>query len=284
MKKIFLFLFSALAFSTVHARVRAPVDFRGTAVTTVDWVGAIPCGVDSSTGTNAVLCASGRSIIYGVIISSVAATDFLVIRDSATANTTSTALHAVWGAGTGSVASGASTTQLITFPKPLKVTNGISINASVAPGSTRSRWTLLYRPMDDTGGSVTPAQDYQGYSLHNVNLVGTDNCNIGVSTGLNPVLCTTGRIAVYGVIASSVPTTDFIVFRDTATNNQTSSTATIVYANGTGASATGVATQTFLFPVPIRFSNGLNVNAIAAPTSPNGPGWTVIYRKLTATE
>lgn len=144
--------------------------------------------------------------------------------------------------------------------------------------------SLLFGMSLKTWAAVGAPRDSIGFPLDTIDWVGAIPCNIGTSTGTNSVLCGSGRIVVYGVIASSVPTTDFLVMRDTATANQTSSTATIVFANGTGASATGVATQTFKFPVPMKFSNGLSINAIPAPTSPNGPGWTVLYRPLAATE
>lgn len=150
-KKLILLFLSALAVSGVHAAVQAPRSTQGQTLSSIDWVGAIPCGIDSSTGTNAVLCASGRAMVYGVIISSVATTDYIVFRDSNTANTSSTAAGITWGSGTGSIASGASTTQLIRFPVPMKFSNGISVNASSSPGSTtRARWTILYRPMSAT--------------------------------------------------------------------------------------------------------------------------------------
>lgn len=289
MKKYLLLALFTLALTSVEASVRTPVDTRGFTVPTVDWVGAIPCGVDSSTGTNSVLCGSGAGIVYGVIASSLAATDFITFRDSATANASSIALHSVFATGTGANASGASTTQLIKLPRPIKFSNGISVTASAAPGSTRSRWTILYRPTNNVDLSderVRPAQDRNGFSLPTVGLVGAIPCSIDASTGTNAVTCGSSgaRGIVYGVVVSSVASTDFIVFRDSATTNQTSSTATIVYANGTGANATGVATQTYEFPVPIRFTNGIVINTPVAPTSATSPRWTILYRPLMANE
>lgn len=152
MKKLFYVLGLALTLSGLaHAAVQAPRDQRGQVLDTINWVGAIPCGIDSSTGTNVVLCGSaGRGAVYGVIVSSVATTDYIVFRDSATANTTSNVVTSVFASGSGSINSGASTTQLIKFPVPIKFTNGISVNANSAPGTTRSRWTILYRPLTAT--------------------------------------------------------------------------------------------------------------------------------------
>lgn len=153
MKKIFWLFVLALALpSFVHAAVNAPRDAKGKVLSTVDWVGAIPCGIDSSTGTNVVLCGgTGRNAVYGVIISSIPSTDYLVFRDSATANTSSSIAATVIANGSDANATGASTTLFFKFPVPLKFTNGISVNASAAPASsTRGRWTILYRPLAAT--------------------------------------------------------------------------------------------------------------------------------------
>lgn len=149
MRKLFLFLFTTLALSAVHATVNAPTDRQGRALSTIDFVGAIPCRIDSSTATNAVLCGSaGRNIVYGVIVTSVAATNFLVFRDSATANTSS-GISVSLLAETGSEDEGAATTLIHEFPVPIRFLNGISVNNTgtlVGEGS----WTILYRPMSAT--------------------------------------------------------------------------------------------------------------------------------------
>lgn len=132
--------------------------------------------------------------------------------------------------------------------------------------------------------AVSPPRDAYGTSLPTIDFVGAIPCSIANSTGTNQVLCASGRSVVYGVVASSVASTDFLVLRDSNTANLTSSTGTIVYANGTDASATGVATQTFRFPVPIKFTNGISANVSVAPTSGTGPVWTILYRPLLATE
>lgn len=137
--------------SVAKAAVPTPLDQQGHTVPVIDWVGAIPCSIDVSTGVNAVLCGSaGRGIVYGVIASSIAATDFLVFRDSTSANLTSSTLTVVFANGTGANATGNSTTQLIKFPVPIKFSNGISVNDFTAPAGNTQRWTILYRPMTAT--------------------------------------------------------------------------------------------------------------------------------------
>lgn len=54
--------------------------------------GISACEITNSSGTSDVLCATGAGIILDVYASSVATTDMLVVRDSATANHTSTVL------------------------------------------------------------------------------------------------------------------------------------------------------------------------------------------------
>lgn len=95
------------------------------------------CEITSSTGTSALLCTSGSGIILEVYASSVAATDTIVFRDSATANTTSTVLLAV--------DKNSLDKQMHVFPR---FNNGLSVNLLVAAtgGGTASRpnWTVLY--------------------------------------------------------------------------------------------------------------------------------------------
>lgn len=117
-----------------------PVDHKG-GVTLPEYAGAKSCGITSSTGTTALLCDTGPSVILKVIGSSVAATDTLVFRDSATANTSSTVLLSI------DKASLAEPNQV--YPK---FTNGMSVNALVAPtaaaAGSRPSWTIIYRELD----------------------------------------------------------------------------------------------------------------------------------------
>lgn len=146
MKKLFLFLMVGFLLASVtSAGVRVPLDTKGNSLNTVDWIGATPCNIDIATGTVAVGCGTaGPAIVYGIIASSIAATNFVVFRDSATPNATSSTATIVYAAGTGSNSSGSNTTQFFKFPVPLKFSNGISINANAAP-VVGAVWTILYR-------------------------------------------------------------------------------------------------------------------------------------------
>lgn len=116
-----------------------PGDSKGS-VTLPDYAGVSVCRIDASTGTNAVLCDTGKGIILDVIASSVAATDPLVFRDSATANTTSAVLYVFDGNMLGKAK---------LFPR---YNNGLSLNAKVAPGASNTAchpsWTVIYRALD----------------------------------------------------------------------------------------------------------------------------------------
>lgn len=150
MKKAFLFLLSVIAVSLSYGAVEAPRDTKGDTLNTIDWVGALPCRIDSSTGTNAVLCGSAntRNVVYGVIVTSVTATNFIVLRDTNTANTSSTKALSLL-ADNEHEDEGVATSMMVKFPVPMLFTNGISINASVAPAGEGS-WTILYRPLKAT--------------------------------------------------------------------------------------------------------------------------------------
>jgi hypothetical protein len=120
---------------SAFASDRIPVNTKGDE-TNPAYAGSGSCEVSSSTSTRALLCASGSGIILGVYGSSVAATDQLVLRDSATANTSSTKLLTV---DLTALAKG----QL--FPR---FKNGLSVNALVAPtadgATSHPAWTIIY--------------------------------------------------------------------------------------------------------------------------------------------
>jgi hypothetical protein len=120
--------------------------------------------------------------------------------------------------------------------------------------------------------SIRTAKDDLGHTIQNVNLVGADTCLVVTTT---PVLCTSGAGFVYGVIASSVATTDYLVIRDSATAN-TSSTMLVPSVWGV------VAGTVQTFPAPAKFTNGLSININNASTGVGG--WTVIYKKKVSTD
>ena len=101
------------------------------------YAGVTTCEITSSTGTTALLCTSGAGIILEVFGSSVAATDMLVFRDSATANTSSTVLLAIDKTSVDAKSR--------IYPR---FKNGLSVNALVAPtapgSASRPNWTILY--------------------------------------------------------------------------------------------------------------------------------------------
>lgn len=101
------------------------------------YAGVKTCEITSSTGTAALLCATGPGIILQVIASSVAVTDTIVFRDSGTANTTSTVLLAI------------DKTSLSARNIYPRFNNGLSANALVAPAAnggaaSRPNWTVIY--------------------------------------------------------------------------------------------------------------------------------------------
>ena len=178
MKKIILLLMAGLFVSVAKASVIPPADARGTSLYNTDFVGAIPCEIDNSTGTSYIVCNatqngvafSGGGVVYGVITSSVNPTDYLVFKDTTGLGTTG---YLAGQTGAGSLQSVGSTVAVvqntyqiqtttnptgqamlgianfIKFPVPLQFQYGIVANASATPISNNglSRWTILWRPL-----------------------------------------------------------------------------------------------------------------------------------------
>lgn len=153
MKKVFLFLLSVLAVSLSYGAVNAPKDTKGESLDTIDWIGALPCNIDASTGTQPALCGAinitkRKYVVYGVMYSGIPVSNYLVFRDTNTANTTSSTAAVVFASSSTQFAGGTSTTGFFKFPVPLRFTNGVSVNVNVAPASGLERWTIFYRPVD----------------------------------------------------------------------------------------------------------------------------------------
>jgi hypothetical protein len=121
---------SALAVQTT------PKDTSGNSLEPL-YAGVKTCEITNSTGTAALLCATGSGIVLDVYASSVAATDTIVFRDSATANTSSTVLLEVTQANLAA---------RHIYPR---FNNGLSANCIVAPtaagtNTSRPNWTIVY--------------------------------------------------------------------------------------------------------------------------------------------
>lgn len=140
MRKLSQALFLSLGLSlSAFAADPVPTDSKG-GVTLPEYAGAKACEITSSTGTTALLCDTGPSVILRVIGSSVAASDQLVFRDSATANTSSTVLF--------SIDKGSLLEVNQVYPR---FANGLVVKAGVAPagaGPLRPSWTIIYRELD----------------------------------------------------------------------------------------------------------------------------------------
>ena len=102
--------------------------------------GIATCLITASTGTTALLCDTGSGIVLDIAASSVAVTDQIVFRDTATANTSSTVLYRMDKGG------------LLEKPSVFpRYKNGLSANVSVAPtgaGVATPSWIITYIPLD----------------------------------------------------------------------------------------------------------------------------------------
>jgi hypothetical protein len=76
---------------------------------------------NSTTSAPSSLVFSGAGTVYGFVLSTGAATDYCVIRDTNTNNTTSTTVLP-------RVVFSTSVPQVITLPKPIRITNGLAMN------------------------------------------------------------------------------------------------------------------------------------------------------------
>ena len=112
----------------------SPIEQKG-GITPMSYAGASTCVISNSTGTNAVLCDTGAGIVLDIHTSSITSTSQLVMRDSATANTTSTVLDAV----------DASARPVLVYPR---YKNGLSVNVTPAADAGTGRWTIIYKPLD----------------------------------------------------------------------------------------------------------------------------------------
>lgn len=122
--------------------VTTPKDNRGHSLPTLDWVGADVCTVDNADGAADVTCATGAGMVYGVIVSSVAATDYLVIKDSVTV-TGGSEMSRVYAKANGQAVTDACL--VVEFPVPLKFDAGLIVAASGAPAVSTGLWTVIYR-------------------------------------------------------------------------------------------------------------------------------------------
>lgn len=151
MKKFLYALMLVLGVASVStAAVKPPKDDRGITLPVVEFVGVKTCVINTSTGTNAVLCATGKGLAYGVLISSpISVADWVVLRDSATANTTSSSFTVVGTQPEGPAQVYAGASLMRKFPFPLQFTNGLSVNSVLSP-QNGELWTILYRPLSAT--------------------------------------------------------------------------------------------------------------------------------------
>lgn len=122
--------------------------------------------------------------------------------------------------------------------------------------------------------AVTKPVDQQGHPIESIDLVGADSTRLTISTGTSAVLAENEPGLVYGVVASSCAVSNYVVLRDSATANTTSTPLLTVWCEDSGADEDG--SLFFKLPVPIKFANGLSINMNAALT---GAGEVVVITR-----
>jgi hypothetical protein len=135
-----LFLASLLAVGlsiSAYAADNVPVSTLGEA-TLPAYAGASVCTIDSSTGTNTLLCYAGKGVVLSIIGSSVAATDQLVFRDSGSLASNGNLLGKIDKA-----AMAEERQTLFTFYK------GLNVKSTVSPPPATGMWTIIYRKITE---------------------------------------------------------------------------------------------------------------------------------------
>lgn len=164
MKKLLILAALMLFPLTTWASMNTPKDDRGATLPTIDYVGALPCIIN--TGNNSILtqgpivCGASsttitRAVVYGVIASSLPVTAYLVFRDTVplASNNGINGITAATAAVVYNITAYASTTtaaytNMIKFPVPLQFQKGIAVNVDAALGGAQQSWTILYRPLN----------------------------------------------------------------------------------------------------------------------------------------
>jgi hypothetical protein len=145
-----MFVAALFVSGSAFAGVKAPKDANGSTLPTIDFVGAETCRLTSADSTNGKSCSATPAVVYGVLVSSDSATNYMVFRDSATANTSSTVKFVLWNDDQ-NADEDVTKTLIHRFPVPVKFSNGISanVNAAISAG-TQSDWIVIYRPLTAT--------------------------------------------------------------------------------------------------------------------------------------
>lgn len=119
----FVFAFAVTGFATTRNRYQVPVDQNGQG----DHY-ALPCtpkyiAAAENTAVTPLLALDEAGIVYWAAITPATAGDYVVFRDSATANTSSTAFAQL-------EAPTVTASSFIQFEPPMSVVNGLSVNVS----------------------------------------------------------------------------------------------------------------------------------------------------------
>lgn len=136
--------------------------------------------------------------------------------------------------------------------------------------------------------SIPAPRADNGDVLPTIDWVGADVCVIDAVATTAPLVCSSASVVIYGIIASNAAIGDYATFRSTNLAATTIvSTSAIVYVSTNGFNAFGAgaglaSSFVYKFPVPIKMTNGLNVKLSATVAAPGN--WTVLYRKVRASE
>lgn len=157
----------SLALNVQAGSVQPPVDAQGHALATVDFVGALPCIINGANTTSLsgapLICGASsttvtRSVVYGVIASSIQAGGYLVFRDTVPAaggsaigvQSSTVAIIYNYDVVVASFPYAVAGSHFIKFPVPLQFQKGIAVNPDTTMGGSFASWTILYRPISAT--------------------------------------------------------------------------------------------------------------------------------------
>lgn len=147
MKKFIASSFLAMGLSISAFAEQVPTPTMSGDNPSLDYAGVSSCRINHSTGTTAVLCTSNPVVVYGVATSSIAATAYVAIYSTNSTVLAGAIATKIQFNDNNEADEDVTATQEYSFVRPMKLSKGLVIKASAAPGSSADwqEWIVYYR-------------------------------------------------------------------------------------------------------------------------------------------